>query len=672
MERVSIDDISNPKAVYLPHHAVIKDTSTSTRLRVVFDASFSTTSGNSLNDCLLTGPRLQEELFNITIRWRKYKFAMTADIEKMYRQIQIHQDDADYQRILWRNDTNKLIHIFRLMTATFGTSCAPFLAIKTIQTLAKLEEQNFPIGSKVILNDCIYVSTYLRIDDLLFGADTEHEATIKQNESIQLLRAGCLELKKWTSNTESLLVNIPPENRETKLPLNFNIDKTFKTLGLYWNPATDEFEFQICLPPKTENLTKRSLLSDIAKIFDPIGWLSPVTIKAKIILQSLWLTNLDWDDQLSDEIIKTWIEYRDQLHLLQNIKIPRWLGTMRIDPVEIHIFSDASIHAYAAVAYIRIEKSDGTIHTQIMSAKTKVAPIKQISLAKLELCGAVLGARLGQKIMKSMKFEEVSIHAWTDSTIVLCWLRAHPSRWKIFIANRVVEINESIPSNEWRHVRSSENPADAASRGILPAELQEHSMWWTGPSWLQKSKDEWPQQPVIGSTQIEERNIKVMVVNQRSTIYKMIQNCSKYIKLIRSTAYLFRFINNINSKNTKKSGYLSTNELSAAAIFWIKEEQKIEYSKEILHLNRPGNNSQVSSKSKLLSLNPFVDDQGLLRVGGRLEHTNLNFDKKHPIILPPKSRLTNLIIDHTHTQTLHGGPQLVLNTNYTSPIIQVY
>lgn len=643
---------------YLGHHAVIKETSTSTRVRVVFDASQKTTSGYSLNDCLHIGPRLQDDLYTIALRWRKHKIAMTADVEKMYRQILVAKEDADFQRIVWRPNPEQPIKDYRLLTVTFGTSCAPYVAIKTLRQLAIHEEQRHPIATEALLND-------FYVDDLLSGSDSITAAIDKQNQIRTVLRKGGFELKKWTSNCPQVLENVPPDHRETSLPFDLDQDKSVKTLGIFWHPVTDVFKLKICLEPLSDRLTKRVILSDIAKVFDPIGLVSPVTIKAKIFMQSLWLSGADWDDQLPKELTSEWTAYRAQLHLLEQLQIPRWIGTdSDTRSIQSHCFSDASIRAYAAAVYIRIVDRLGRISTNLVSSKTKVAPLKVISLPRLELNGALLAAKLSKNVQVSMKFNDDHNFAWTDSTIVLAWLRGHPTRWKTFVANRVVQIHGHVDVEAWRHVSSEDNPADIPSRGINPSELRYNKLWWHGPEWLSLPEGQWPTNKTLVDieTKLECRHIAVATTVSMQ-LGTLLNDCSTYRRLIRRTAYCLRFIDNIRPARPKfLSPVLTVFELRRALTFWVKHSQLTAFDTEMKWLLGSNNDRKnLPSTCKIVNLNPFVDAEGVLRVGGRLAKTELPFDEKHPVILSKQCRLTRLIIDDSHLRTLHGGAQVTLN-----------
>jgi len=291
MSRIETDTYVGGRVYYLPHHGVLKESSSSTRLRVVFNGSWTISSSTSLYNNLLVGKNLLPALDHILLRWRWHRYVMASDIEKMYRQILVHNDDRDLQRILWRSDIRQEMSEFRLTTVTYGLVCAPFLAVRTLRQLAEDEADRFSKGSSVLLRD-VYV------DDVLTGADTIEEALQLQTELIQLCKAGGFPLKKWTSNVGQLMETIPAEDRAQITPLAWSTQgENHFTLGLLWSPEADCFALK---RPEEEVVTKRSILTQTARLFDSLGWLTPVSILAKITIQSTWLLRLEWDTPLPE------------------------------------------------------------------------------------------------------------------------------------------------------------------------------------------------------------------------------------------------------------------------------------------------------------------------------------------------------------------------------------
>ncbi|XP_033228907.1 uncharacterized protein LOC117180519 [Belonocnema kinseyi] len=233
--------------------------------------------------------------------------------------------------------------------------------------------------------------------------------------------------------------------------------------------------------------TKRLILSVIAKLYDPMGWLSPVVIVAKRLMQQLWLQKLQWDEPVPTDLEDYWSKYYKRLTQLQAIQIPRWTGQGADNlGCELHGFSDASSRSYAAIVYLRIIQEDGSARVTLLIAKTRVAPILPVTIPRLELCGAQLLAKTLHFLISTMGFESIPLYCHTDASVVLAWLTKHPSTWRTFVSNRVAHIHELVPNAKWRYVPTKENPADCASRGLFPEELKDHPLWWHGSQWLTK------------------------------------------------------------------------------------------------------------------------------------------------------------------------------------------
>ncbi|XP_076299895.1 uncharacterized protein LOC143218550 [Lasioglossum baleicum] len=663
MERIAEEQASNSSAIYIPHHPVVRPSSSTTKLRVVFNASAKTKSGKSLNDYLMVGPKLQRDLAAIILRWRLFRYVCTADIAKMFRQILINPLDSDYQRILWRPNSQLPVSSFRLLTVTYGLASAPYLAIKVLDQLALDEGNNFP-AAVPILQDSIYV------DDAIFGADDTHTLLEIRQQLVELLHRGGFQLRKWATNAVELLENIPSEERESASDHFLSEDESLKVLGIVWTPSEDVFRFQVdcCLP---EKCTKRSILSIVSKIFDPLGWASPVIIGAKIMLQELWLLKKDWDEDTPLEFRKKWTAYCNILPQLSSVKIPRWTG-LHSDSIaiELHGFADASHCAYAAVVYLRVLHSLSDIQVTLLTAKSKVAPLKTISIPRLELNAAVLVTRLLEWTSSSLKLPSSRIYGWTDSTVVLAWLRQHPSTWNTYVANRVSEIQTRLPQVKWQHVRSQENPADCASRGISVSEFATHKLWWSGPDWLSRPSVFWPDHTRSNSEELdsreiassESRKIQVQLLSTHPE-WDLLYQYSSWTRLCRVTAYILRFAQNSCKKLRMSSTCslyhslsLSAAEIRNASLYWMSYVQKKNFHAEIKFLK---DHAPVPKSSSLISLHPILGKDSLIRLGGRLEHAALSYEEKHPIILP-KHRISELLIDHVHKRTLHGGVQLTL------------
>ncbi|XP_049886781.1 uncharacterized protein LOC126381326 [Pectinophora gossypiella] len=342
------DTQHDSNAIYLPHHAVIREDKDTTKVRVVYDASAKGSNGHSLNEAMMVGPVLQPDLRSLITTWRTHMICVVGDIMKMYRMINMTKEHTNLQRIVWRDNQNEKLESYNLTTVTFGTAAAPYLAVRTLAQVAEDESLEYPDAAKIIRN-----SFYM--DDLMAGNENV-EKTKKMCEEVRtVLERGGFKMQKWSSNSEEVLEFLQREDT-TKDTIEIKLDKIIKILGLTWDRKNDEFEITVYLPQMTRPVTKRSILSDVARLFDPFGWLSPVIISAKVLIQKLWLCSLGWDDELPINLREEWMTYRDSLIHLQTIKIPRWFKTTPYNnkDVQLHGFADASTQAYAAVTYLRV------------------------------------------------------------------------------------------------------------------------------------------------------------------------------------------------------------------------------------------------------------------------------------------------------------------------------
>lgn len=644
------DDVGN--FYYIPHHGILRPESVSTPLRVVFDASSKDAKGISLNDTLLPGPKLQTNIFDLLVRFRWHAIVFTGDVKQMYRQILVPPEDADYQRILWRPDPVGPVRDYRLVTVTYGVSCAPYQALRTISQLAQVSEPDFPRGSAVLSRD-IYV------DDIVSGTDSVESALSLRSELSAILSSGGFHLRKWTSNHKDFFVDLPLSDLYSADFRMFEdaSDVSLKILGLLWSPHEDRFHFRVLVEDR--RCSKRSILSDIARIYDPLGFLVPVTFYAKYFMQLLWACGVSWDDEVPEDLASEWLRFKQQLPLLESLSLPR---RMLNEPVslQLHGFCDASERGYCAVLYIRT----GTNVVELCCAKSKVAPLRKLSIPRLELQAAVLLSDLLVSFVDALKpfYQFDDITAWSDSTVALAWIKSCPSKWKTFVANRVSHIQDRIPPDCWRHVGTAENPADCGSRGTLPRDFLNNSLWWHGPSWLSQSEKNWPLPPSVPLVTGEEQRVVTLVAStvDGPFIGKMVERFSSLSRLKRVLAYCRRFLHNSKQKNhvDRITGALQPSELDQALMFLVKHVQAHSFSSEIALLKKDSPNSMPKCFRKL---SPFVDDSGFLRVGGRLAHAHVSFEIKHPLLLPRSHPFTTLIIEAFHKENMHPGAQTLLN-----------
>lgn len=642
----------NKPNYFMPHHGVLRSQATSTKLRVVYDASSPSSTGVSLNALQLVGPPIQGDLLAILLRFRENRYVACADIEKMYRQVVVDESQRDLQLILWRDNPSDALEIYQLNTVTYGTASAPFLSCRCLKQLAQ-ECSDVEVANAI--NEHFYV------DDFIYGS--QDATTLKDvcAKVTEVLRSGCFPLRKWVFNFDTT-----PSGAFKELSLGENAQN--KTLGLRWYYERDELFYQSEITEDFSELTKRIILSNASKIYDPLGLLSPFITIAKTLLQKLWLLGLHWDESVPSDVTQIWSRFVKSLAVLKDIRIPRFV--MCNDPVrvELHIFTDASQVAFGGCAYIRSIDESSAVTVRLLCSKGKVASIKPVSIPRLELSGALVGAQLYAKVIKSLRSNIDEVVFWTDSTIVLGWLRMPTNLLKTFVQNRVAQIRELTKesSASWHHVSGKDNPADLVSRGANLDALLISNLWWEGPSFLH---DPDFSKPRMNCTLIPDNEllpevklntVQTLTTQQTEAELFPFVRFSQFKRMHRACAYVQRFIHNAQNKTDRRVGPLSVDELRNALLQLVRFSQVESFPDVFESITKQG---AVKHTHNLSKLSPFIDNKGLIRVGGRIEYSQqFSFDKKHPLLLSCKHRFTLLLFRHTHRELMHAAPQLLLFT----------
>lgn len=655
---VPVDLNSLPKLHYfMPHHAVMKPSSSTTKLRVVFNASAATSTGISLNELLASGPIVQDGLFANLLRFRLPRYTFCADITKMYRMIAVEESDSYFQLILWRDDSASQLKAFRLTRVTYGTAPAAYLATRTVRQLAIDYAERYPLGSETLLKNSY-------VDDALTGDDNLNRAIRRRDELMELLKLGGFELRKWYANDPKLLAGIAIEDQEQLLCVDES--DVFKTLGLLWQSDSDNFRFSYRPVTSDQITTRRSILREVARIYDPLGVINPVVTKCKVFVQGLWQLKLGWDDPLPNSCIVSWLELRESLEHLRVLDIPRLVlnpfGTR--SGMQIHGFADASQLAYGAALYIRTSILNGESTVRLLCAKSKVAPIKVQSTPRLELCAALLLSELLDVCLKMLNVSFDSINLWSDSTIVLAQLKQAPNTFKTFVGNRVAKIQGLTEGFTWRHVPTELNPADLNSRGITPQELSMSRLWFEGPFFLLQDESQWPKNMPSVEIEIPERRcvqLAMPVSIENDLISPDFKFLNSYSRTIRVFAYVRRFCFNTIRKSKSEpriTGILQACEFRSAEIIVIRQIQQTNFESDYSNLK---NSKPTSKSSPLTCLSPFLDNFGLIRVGGRLGNSALSFDERHQILLPKRHPFTKALIINMHLKHYHLGAHSLLS-----------
>ena len=454
--------------------------------------------------------------------------------------------------------------------------------------------------------------------------------------------------------------------------MSFNDTKSLKALGMSWETSTDCFFFNIAknILESKDCETKRSLLSLASKIFDPMGLLSPYVLRAKMMFQELWSRGLQWDDKLPSDILSQWRSWKTELSDISDIKIPRCFtaNTGTPERIEIHGFGDASPKAYGAAVYVRTVDMNGHINTKLVMSKSRVAPLKRVTLPRLELLASVINARLVSFVAESMKREISQVVLWADSTIALYWIKGLSYKWKPFVANRVEEIQLKFSPYQWRYCPGKENPADCLTRGLTCKDLHQTEKWWTGPSWLSLPSEEWPSNIAADETVAnlackESRNtVQILTTIELKEVIDPERHGS-WLKLIRVTAIVFRAVQLFKkiAKHPKPEQPwqdLSVEELQEAEMYWYRRVQSATYKEELQALS---NGRQISRSNRILMLDPIYDSRKkVMRVGRRLQDSNLPEEAKHQVILPHGHLIVEKIMQ-VHHQSVCAGPSTTLS-----------
>lgn len=642
------------EAYHIPHHCIIRPQSTTTKLRVVFDASCKTTNGLSLNDLVYTGPKLQTDIIDIITGFRLHKVVFTCDISKMFRNFLIRPEDRRYQHVLWRESASLPLKEYELRTITYGVGSSPYLSIRTLHQLATDHGAEYPRAAEALRYETF-------VDDITTGAPSVEEAIELKSQLITLLSCAQLELRKWSSNSETFLETLPVDHCQTPKIFSEENDKaTLKILGVQWDPTGDIFTYSLSEVADAE-YTKRSILSHVARIFDPLGWLTPFILKAKLLLQDLWRQNISWDEPVPRDISQDWREFISDLKNLKLIVIPRHVVPSAATKIQLIGFCDGSTKAYGCCVYLRVV-TDQRVQVSLLIAKSKVAPLKVLTVNRLELCGAVLLSKVVTRIysLLSNKLNIAQSYLFTDSSTVLSWLGTEPHKLKTFVAHRVVQVTEATSQFVWRHVSTHDNPADLCSRGLSCAQLAACECWWSGPPWVTSDLSNWPVQTVDKQDNVPELKVSshacLIETHEADVLHSLLERISSLTRLQRLTAWLYRFINNskIDSSKRNLSGFLSSSELDQALQILVINVQNKDFHNVSTQIN---SNKPIPKHLQKLSI--FIDSAGVLRVGGRLKQSDLPDSVKHPYLLPKQSRLSDLLIDHYHVSYLHSGPRLL-------------
>lgn len=634
---------------YLPSFGVYHPRKPSS-IRVVFDSS-AQHSGVSLNDVLLTGPDLNNALLGVLIRFRREAVAITADIQQMYHCFLVREEDRNFLRFLWfrDNDPSKDIIEYRMRVHVFGNCPSPAVAIYCLRQSVRDAEPDV----KQFVNRDFYV------DDGLKSLPTVEAAVDLLKRTQDVLSDSNLRLHKIASNKREVMEAFPSQDHANDfkdLDLGSDALPMQRSLGLNWDLMSDAFTFKISDEEKP--FTRRGVLSTVNSIYDPLGFVAPVTIQGKAILRELTQNSGDWDSPLPQQMEETWVKWRSSLKALGNFQVSRpytEISPTDVSQRELIVFCDASTKAIASVAYLKLTERNGTIHVGFVMGKAKLTPILEHTVPRLELCAAVLAVELAELITSEIDMRLDDIVFYSDSKVVLGYISNDARRFYVYVNNRVLRIRSFSSPEQWKYVSTDVNPADIATRSVLAAHLSSTN-WLCGPPFLKQSQNTDEQCSFELVNPSSDAEIRPLVSTMKTTTSsnelgsQRFSKFSSWKSLVHAIARLTHIVVGKGWHHCHTA--ISVEELSRAKGCIIRVVQEETYEQEYACLRKE---EQLPKDSPLKALDPFIDADGLLRVGGRIREAELQSREKNPIIIPGKHHIATLLVRHYHQKIQHQG-----------------
>ena len=693
-ERVPADrlKVQDGKVNYVPHTGVYHPKKPQ-QIRVVFDCS-AQFEGVSLNDYLLQGPDQMNTLLGILCRFRQESVAFMTDIKSMFHQFIVTEDHRDLLRFLWweDGDPKKNVVEYRMKVHLFGATSSPGCANFGLKRAADDGENDFGREAASFKLDGFYV------DDGLKSVPTVEKAVALIKASKGICAKAGLKLHKIMSNSRKVLERVPLEERAhgvKELDLDVDPLPLERALGVMWCVENDSFKFRIELRDRPS--TRRGILSTVSSIYDPSG------LKGKQILQQMCKDKLDWDSPLPESLRPQWEKWRQDILNLEQLEIQRCFKPQdfgQIQASELHHFSDASVEGYGQCSYLRVVNTSNQVHCSFVVGKARVVPLKQVTVPRLELTAATISVRVSEFLRQELSYKNVKEYFWTDSDIVLGYINNDAKRFHVFVANRVQQIRDLTEPSSWLHVDTEVNPADHASRGLTASQLLQGSSWLTGPEFLWESGPFQPKKTrghPIDKNDPEVKKAHVFkthaggAITQSFLLFRSdrLHHISSWQRVLKAVAFCLRLKTKLLSRELKSSSHRQTSatndkpllkaavtvaELQTAEKEVLKIVQREQFHEEIQVLEilklvgeEPDRktarqrNVAIKRSSCLYRLDPFLDEDGLIRVGGRIKRAKLPFGTKHPVVLPRKSHITALLIRFCHVKVNHMGRGITHN-----------
>lgn len=639
------------------------------KVRIVWDAA-AAVGETSLNAVLMKGPDQLTALPSVLYRFREKRIAVSGDIAEMFLRIRMNEEDQHSQRILWCGpDGSNREYVVTVMT--FGSKCSPSCAQFIVRENAARFQSEFPEAVEVIEKGHY-------VDDMLASVDSEEDAIKLAKDVRHIHQQGGFTMRNWISNSPAVIQALGDTATKEK-SMDGNKDVILeKVLGMWWDTETDTFRYKLSterhqlLLTGHNHPTKRDVLRVLMSVYDPLGLLSNYMILLKLLFQEIWRDGTSWDDEIGERQLEKWKNWLFLLPEAESIRIPRCYhvspsrGAERI--IELHTFVDASELGYAAVCYFRFTEND-QIHCSLIGSKSRVAPIKFVSIPRLELQAAVLGTRLAKSIEQGHSMKISRRYFWTDARDVMCWLKSDHRKYSQFVAFRVGEILETTDVSEWHWLPGKSNVADEGTKWNGQHSLDVSSRWFSGPTFLSRPKEEWTIAPLKNQETVEEIRTHLLhhIVEETGDILRA-ENYSSWIRLWRVSALVLRFPTNIRRKIRNAPailGPLTSEELQAAETYLYKRTQWECYSNEMVLLSSPDQQKEyriLPKTSTLYKFSPSLDAAGLMRIHSRIDVCDFaGQNTQFPIVLPRNHPLTKLVLLDIHEKYQHQCNETFVN-----------
>ena len=557
-ERVPEKELSKDggRTWYIPHHGVYHPKKP-TKMRVVFDCS-AKYMGESLNDHLLQGPDLTNQLIGVLCRFRQGPIAFMCDVESMFHQFNVIAAHQDFLRFLWwdNGDTTNPPVEFRMTVHLFGAGSSPGCANYGLKQIANDYEEEFGTEAANFVRDDFYV------DDGLKSVDSVSKAVSLIKKTKDLCARGGLRLHKFVSNSKPVIEKIPPNDRASGIK-NLDLRKDDlpieRALGVEWCIESDSFQLRVSLQNKPP--TRRGILSTVSSIFDPIGFVAPLILQGKQFLQELCRDGIDWDDPIPEQIRLRWEKWRNDLLLLSDLGVQRCYqpnGFGELKSIELHHFSATSTSGYGQCSYLRLVNEKDKVHCSFVMGKARVSPLKSVTIPRLELTAALVSVKVSNLLHQDLNYEGIADIFWTDSKVVLGYINNDAKRFHIFVANRVQQIRECTNPNQWRYIESKENQADEASRGLSAQELISNPRWLSGPAflWNPEINTSTTESPPLSEDDPEVKKVKSLATQGTpenvSTILQRLEYFSDWHRAKRAIAVCLKLRKRLRNRTTDR------------------------------------------------------------------------------------------------------------------------